>query len=577
MELTCLYAKDDQGRIIPAKVTEGADRLRITIPRADIPKDAKKLLVLDDAFTAEVGEEGYYAVCQDFERHSGFLTYFSDREDFDYYSERDIRLLGMFGVKKRSGSYAVVVSGMPYDAAFHMKKEGDTYHIGWAYDLEETELYEDIVIELLFAGDADYVGIAKRYREYRLTEGGCRPLRERMKERPELAYAKDSVEIRVRCGWKPAPPEIPEQTEENEPPMHVACTFDRVKDMVDELKRQGVEKAQLCLVGWNKSGHDGRWPTVFPVEPLLGGEEKLRELIAYAKEMGYRIVCHTNSTDCYSISDYFNGGEIVLKDKKGELVANQFWFSGGKMYTLCPQRAYEIAEEVLPKVRELGFEGVHYIDVLSIMAPKSCFDPVHPCHTGQGAEYICQTMKLAQELFGGLSSEGAQDYYAPYLDYGLYVGFSRERESFMDEGVPLWEIVYHGIIMANMGTNTMNYTIKTPLDRLHQIRGGGRPAFYFYSKFMNNGNNWMGEEDLITDTDEDLVRSVSMVRKGYEDYRKLCRLQTEFIEEHRKLAEQVSVTLYSDGTQIFVNESEEAYTTADGVVIPPLDYIEVRG
>jgi hypothetical protein len=43
------------------------------------------------------------------------------------------------------------------------------------------------------------------------------------------------------------------------------------------------KRAQLCLVGWNQKGHDGRWPQIFPVEEALGGEEKLRRLIRKAR------------------------------------------------------------------------------------------------------------------------------------------------------------------------------------------------------------------------------------------------------------------------------------------------------
>ena len=54
-------------------------------------------------------------------------------------------------------------------------------------------------------------------------------------------------------------------------------------DILDEVKRQGVERAEVCLVGWNQKGHDGRFPELFPVEEQLGGEDKLRKLIKNLK------------------------------------------------------------------------------------------------------------------------------------------------------------------------------------------------------------------------------------------------------------------------------------------------------
>ena len=63
-----------------------------------------------------------------------------------------------------------------------------------------------------------------------------------------------------------------DQTELDEPPVTAYVTFDRVKDIIDACDAAGVGKAEYCLVGWNYRGHDGRWPQMFPVEPLLGGE-----------------------------------------------------------------------------------------------------------------------------------------------------------------------------------------------------------------------------------------------------------------------------------------------------------------
>lgn len=107
-------------------------------------------------------------------------------------------------------------------------------------------------------GSATYCDMALTYRNFQLESGACRPLKEKIKEREALRYAMDAPEIRIRMGWKPAPAKVLEQTTKNEPEMKVACIFDRVCDLIDELKAQSVDKAQICLVGWNKSGHDGR-------------------------------------------------------------------------------------------------------------------------------------------------------------------------------------------------------------------------------------------------------------------------------------------------------------------------------
>ncbi|UKI36864.1 MAG: hypothetical protein L6V93_00885 [Clostridiales bacterium] len=71
--------------------------------------------------------------------------------------------------------------------------------------------------------------MAVYYRNYRLSRGECASLTDKMNQRNELRYCADAPEVRIRLGWKPAPPKILEQTVENEPEMYVACTFFRCK------------------------------------------------------------------------------------------------------------------------------------------------------------------------------------------------------------------------------------------------------------------------------------------------------------------------------------------------------------
>ena len=526
-----VFAVIDNETKIQGKVLKSDDRIKLVIDSNKIPCDAREVYICVDDFKSKTGEIGYYMCGRDFGQYSAFLTYFTEREDYVFDEKRT--LLNCFGVKNNNGTYLGTFSGMEFEYNWKIEKKANEYSFGFYYKTDEINLYEDIIIELFqLDDDSSYIDMAKRYRQYMLEERGCKTLKDRIKTQKTLDIIKDTVEIRVRMAWKPVPPSILEQTIENEPDIYVACTFDDVKKFVKELYDLEVKNAEICLVGWNKSGHDGRWPTTFPVEPLLGGEDKLKELIAYAETLGYSIVCHTNSSDCYSISDYFNDGDITAKDINGEFVSDPQAWSGGKMYHLCPQRAYEIALEQLPKIKDLGFRGTHYIDVISVVPVKKCFDPNHPSNAKQSDEYMRKIANMAKDLFGGFASEGSFDHAANYLDYGLYTKFNREPKVGMDEGIFLWEVVFHGIIMSNDSITTVNYTIKSSDERLNVVRFNSRPAFYIYSKFTSNGNNWMGNDDLVINTNEDIRNSAMKIKIGADEYAKVSNVQMKFIEKY---------------------------------------------
>ena len=286
------------------------ERETYSLNRQKISVGVKYIDFIDESLFAKSGEDGYYIIA-DADKKGSRLCSFKKPLNTERVYKQD--LMPIFGVKNTTICSLFIVEGCKFE--FHLvfgEKNGE-YYIYPRFIFDGAAPYEDIIIRRIdLDKTATFSDMAIEYRNYQLKNGNCRPLLDKIKERPLLDYAMKAPEIRIRMGWKPVPSPVMEQTVENEPEMKVACTFDRVCDIIDELKRQGVDKAQICLVGWNKSGHDGRYPDMFPVEEKLGGEERLLNLVQYAKKNGYQIVCHTNSTDCYSISERFSK-DIVIK------------------------------------------------------------------------------------------------------------------------------------------------------------------------------------------------------------------------------------------------------------------------
>lgn len=515
-----------------------------------------------DAASAREGEEGYFAA-------NNALLRFCGHTDGEY--DAGYGFLRMLGIKTAQKSLTVIITGLRsmHSLIFARKDGVYTARIRFLFEGEPAE--EDMAVRLaeLPNGDSGYSGMARVYRDYMLHEGRCALIRDRMN--PALQYAADSPEVRVRLAWKPVPSPVEEQTLENEPPLHVAVDFARMERILDACKAAGVEKAQFCLVGWNRSGHDGRWPDAFPVEPALGGEEGLRHLIAKAEMMGYRMVCHTNATDCYHISSHWSE-ELPIRTRDGRLSRKDTW-GGGRMYDMCPAAGGErIVTEDLRKIRELGFSGLHYIDVISSVAPRRCFSPNHPCSPGEFVRAMERIAEKCHELFGGFQSEGGHDYLARLLDMGLYIDFRmlEPEHPLVDEKVPLWQLVYHGIILSNPGPATVNYPLKDRRSRLKFIEYGGRPALYLHANFHEN-RHWMGSEDLTAGSDAEIARTASVIAEAGKEFRALKRLQLLTMEDHRQTEPGVFVTVYEDGTRIVCNYREEA-VTAEGVTVPPYGY-----
>ena len=507
-----------------------------------------------------------------------------DRDEGRFFADDDRMNMPMFGWANPRGAFLAVIESLKCYPKLLVEVSGGRYSVSCVLDGELcTEPYEDFeIVYHPFPAGTGYAALCRRYREYQLSRGAVRPLRERVKDNPALKYAIEAPEIRVRQAWKPVPSPVPYQQPENEPEPHVAITFDRVKDIARALKAGGVGKAELCLVGWNVGGHDGRWPQAFPSEPRLGGDAKLREAIAAVQAEGYQIVPHGNYRDAYTIADSWDGEWTVKSAPDAPIESDRggaFSWGGGLAHIVCPRRAYErFCSKDIPRMAAFGFKGIGYFDVVSILHAPICRDARHPCNRAESARWWGLSAEISKRELGGFSSEGAVDHFAGSLDSVLYASFDDPRKvergeiparSLAKRMVPVFQLVYNGIIAQNPYTETVNFTLKDPYWKLKLLECGGRPAFYFYSQFRADGAHWMGSSDLGCATDDELRAAVAKIKEGWDLWAPLARLQYEFMENHERLAEGVWRTTWSDGTAITVNYSPAPFDPGSGRTVPP--------
>lgn len=497
------------------------------------------------------------------------MSRFKEHGDIDYINY-DTHI-PIFAFNRSGKAQLYITEGMKEIVCQRIKIKDNCYSLYLFFEINNEIPYDDISIVLYnIDGEGTYSDIAKKYREYCFSNGFVR-ITNRLNK--ELKYAAESIMVRVRMGWKPVPCEILEQTEENEPPVHVACTFKDVESLMYDYKSAGIDKAEFCLVGWNKGGHDGRWPQILPAEESLGGEEDLRHLIKTAEKLGYMVSCHTNNTDGYTLAKNFTEDDIALKKDGTKSIEAETW-GGGRTYNICPKRALEISRQTLPEVANLGFRGTHYIDVITATPPRNCYNPNHPVNKKEGVAYLDGVLKLAQELFGAAGSECSIVHNMKYCDFVLYntfrstISHNRTDDEFdlVDTYIPFWQIAFHGTVMYTPSATTVNAIFNDDKDAmLKVIEYGGRPTVYFYSKFKSDGTDWIGKKDFTLDTPELTAESVEGSKKTYDIYNELSYLQYELIENHRELVENVFETTYSDGSVVTVDYNNKNYTLKRGL------------
>ena len=564
-EVLLLYKfKDRQSETkIVALVRKGTVE-RLVISKDDLPEGVQSIDVHHPYATAKADEDGFYVFS------NGMYGTFKERPDGIYRSVNCV--MPIFGVRTPRGVMTVLTEGMRYDVQHLAELKNGVYTVFPRYVLEGERPYEDITIEFYHLHTtATYSDMAKCYRNLQLNRNACQPLKDRIKNSAELDYAAKSIHVRIRLAVKQSPfPE--EQTEENEPPLNIYVTFDRFQQIIDEFKRQGIDKAEFCLSGWNIGGHDGRYPQIFPVEERLGGETKLREAIKKAQKEGFQVICHTNNSDAYSVSQI--GGlwdeGYLLRGKDGNIVKDGKW-AGGNAYLTCPRCVFErFVKSDFEKLRELGFRGLHYIDVLTFEPPRTCYAPEHPLTKKESAEWVRKICVEAQRQFGGFSSEGPWDDCISNLDYGLTVSVysqGTKLNPLIDRHVPFWQLVYNGIVLNTPYRASANYTMDA-YNRLKLVEFGGRSLFTIH-------HYWYRDFVLTCATDAELIASVRKIKEGFDEFETLKHLQLEFMESHEALSENVFETTFSDCTRILTNYGGADFK-CEGGIVKPMDYLVLK-
>ena len=105
----------------------------------------------------------------------------------------------------------------------------------------------------------------------------------RAAESPEVAYLLGAYIMKLFYGVQAQGQmlgDVNGSTDGNGVKFLLTMTFDEAGNALRELHDAGVDRIYTQNVGWNIRGHDGLYPTRFPVEERVGGEADFRKLIA---------------------------------------------------------------------------------------------------------------------------------------------------------------------------------------------------------------------------------------------------------------------------------------------------------
>lgn len=262
----------------------------------------------------------------------------------------------------------------------------------------------EILIERLLPGEDLVVSSAVRLRRHLIEDLGKATLNQRAEESPECAYQQSAYTMKLFHGLQRQGIMVEGRAASPDELLYRrTMSFAAAEQCLKKLKDAGISRAYLQSVGWNARGHDGAWPTDFPVDERIGGEKGFRALIQTAKSLGYQITTHLNLVMANFNSPHYQP-DWVLHDLWGAPKLVGCWSGGpqGSHWGLAVPE--ELLRARLNAVKDLGLNAMLYLDGMA----NPLYPNYHPVHKGSRSSYaagINRFLALAKETFGAVGTE----------------------------------------------------------------------------------------------------------------------------------------------------------------------------
>ncbi|OBZ12529.1 DUF5696 domain-containing protein [Bacillus sp. FJAT-26390] len=607
VEVTYSFPKG--GFTVPVRYTLSGDALSATIVTEGIKQQGKYKLVnislLPFFGAAGSANEGYLFVPDgsgaliNFNNSKSSYKSYNERvyggdQSLDYPSKTDSKeaiRLPVFGMRKDDSAFVAVIHNGAYQAGIAAEVSGknNTYNNVFSYlnllEFETNLLLEGTLNEkqvtrssqsmtggvnyevkyyFLNGEDADYAGMAAKYRSYLQTELGVKPIAAQAaaggKQLPLLVDFIGGVKKKGTFLG------IPYNTVE------ALTSFKDAGHAADRLQKDGIVNLTIRMEGWAAGGTKDEVPVSLAAEGKLGGNKGFKKL---AKELDSKGIAFYPVVDPVKLYEGGNGFSKFWDAAKGisraPVLKYDYRLSDQTKnknlkhwYLLKPAAVNEALDRFTAAAANGGLKHASLQTVGSMIYSDFRRDSQPKNVTGSTWE---NGLRKAQSNLDGLLFEQPNAYSFPYAqslsDVPLFAsGFDLE-----DEEVPFYSIALSGLLPAysepiNLSSMPRRYLLKL-------IETGTFPAFKFIA---NDSARLLGTEyDSLYSVDFNLL--YEDMKGQYEQLNEaLGELAGQAITNHEKLQDGVFRTTFASGKTAVVNyNNEKAAVGAD--MIPALSYL----
>lgn len=350
----------------------------------------------------------------------------------------------------------------------------------------------------------------------------------------------------------------------------VLTSFKDNIEVLKYLKENKADNLSLQLRGWQKDGLNAIISNKVRISSALGGKSNLKKLIDYCKNENIDLSLY-NNISFVSFDDSFDG--FKSKADAAHTLELQYAFNNVidpatmmpyvSDYVVKASSYNKYLTSLTDSAKELSLGSLNLGELGASLNADYTKDS--SINRGEALRYIEKALKDNEK--DKLSFDGGNAYVLHYAKTVSYI--SNENSGFIGEtaAVPFLQMVIGNNAAYN--SKPINLKENTRYELLKCIESGTIPTFLISFDNTSELKNSFYTEYFSVDYEilkEDILESYKYVEKVF------SKTNGSAVSGHRVLADNVAVTTYENGTEIYVNMSEKDYV-AEGITVPKMDYV----
>lgn len=430
----------------------------------------------------------------------------------------------------------------------------------------QSRIYDgDITLRYMFLSDeeADYVGMAQRYRDYLLEKRMMEP----------VAYQSDVPFFLDIIGGVPVTKPILGVPREIIEPL---TTYSQAESLVDMLSQSGIANLRIRYRGWMDGGMNPAFPRGVALEAMLGSKRDFEEFLNGAQRHGSLLFL---DVDFLTIGrNSLLDGLVPFRDAARSLnrrpatafsrynPATLVAEGDSEEFLVSPGRLSEVIDNFLLDYQNYAVGGISLTEMGWRLYSDFWEDPDKLIHRVKAQTIMTELLHEVSGRSCSVMLDGANAYVLPYANSIVDVPLSSSAYKVIDCDVPFLQIVLHGFV--EYAGEPLNLVDDYRRAVLRMVEFGASPRFAWTAS----------ESSALKGTDFDHLYSVAYTDWFDTALHLYERLNSDLssvfhqpIVYHGQLSPYVFITEYSDGTAVVVNYRNES-VEVDGVIVGGMDF-----